>query len=235
MIRARMRWVVLALAAALPLTGAEPTEEMRAKTRDLYLKYSQVPAGQDSLSLKAAAEELLTLPMRRAATQPVPAAATTPPASGSAQAPTVQGSAVVAALPPAPHELDAAAIKALAAAPGADLSLLVAIADGLFMEARLANAAAIYEIVTNQPGEPETLAWATYQLGNCRRKLAPESAVKLYDKVRQEAGDCPWRDAAEASFHLLEWMQAQQLPTLLGVNELAKPAGPAAGPVKEQE
>lgn len=228
MIRARMRWVVLALAAALPLTGAEPTEDMRAKTRDLYLKYSQAPAGQDSASLKAAAEELLTLPMRRAATQPVPAAATTAPASGPAQA-----SVVVAALPPATHELDAAAIKALAAAPGADLSLLVAIADGLFMEARLVNAAAIYEIVTNQPCEPETLAWATYQLGNCRRKLAPESAVKLYDKVRQEAGDCPWRDAAEASFLLLEWMQAQQLPTLLSVNELAKPAGPAARPVKE--
>ncbi|MCY2931781.1 MAG: hypothetical protein NTV86_20280 [Planctomycetota bacterium] len=234
MIRARLGWLALAAAAALPLAGAEPAEEMRAKTRDLYMKYAQAPATQESPSLKAAAEDLLVLPVRRPETRPISPAPTTAPATRP-QEPTPPPAPAVAL----PHEVDPVALKALASAQGIDVSLLAATADGLFTEGRLTSAAAIYEIITNQPCEGETLAWARYQLGNCRRKQAPESAVKLYDKVRQEAADCPWRDAAEASFRVLEWMQTQQLSALLeadrpAAGEPAKPT-PASAPAPAKE
>lgn len=223
---------MLAAAATLPLAGAEPAEEMRSKTRDLYMKYAQSPASQDSPSLKAAAEELLVMPVARAESRP--AAPTTAPASTSRPAqpdPVAQAPAAPTTTAP---EIDPATIKALTTAPGADVSLLAATADGLFVEGRLASAAAIYEALANQPCEPETLAWVTYQLGNCRRKTAPDAAAKLYDKVRQEAADSPWRDAAEASLRLLEWKQTQDLSALLeagkpGAPEVKKPAEPAIG------
>ncbi|MCY2926194.1 MAG: hypothetical protein NT031_12275, partial [Planctomycetota bacterium] len=114
MIHPRAGWLILAAAAALPLAGAEPDLDMRTKTRDLYMKYTQAPAGQDSPALKAAAEELLDLTARRAESRP--AAPTTAPASRPAPIDLVAQAAP--ASQPARHELDPAAIKALATATG---------------------------------------------------------------------------------------------------------------------
>ena len=83
-----------------------------------------------------------------------------------------------------------------------------------------------------RPGDPETAAWATYQLASCRRKQAPDAAVKLYDKVRQESPDCPWRDAAEAGFRTLEWIQVQKIPSATELAELAAPPAPTPPALK---
>jgi hypothetical protein len=214
-------WLIVTAAAVLPLAAAEPIEGTRLKARALYLKYAQAPDDESGPGLQESIDRIPVLPARRPETRPAANPPATRPSTRPADLP-------VPAAPSRRPEMDPKVLKQLGERRGGDLSILVAMADALFTEGRVRSAEAVYEAAMNQPSDPETAAWILHQLATCRRQHDPDGALPLYDKVRQEPADCPWRDSAEAAYRVLEWMRNEKLPSLVESASQADSDGKAA-------
>ncbi len=237
------RWMLILALVVAPATclAAEATSqpapaataELNDGIRRLLRTSSQAPQEQDegAAALQRAIEQLRSIEI---APKRQPQAATQPAAMPGARATTQPGRQPSDA---ASDPIVLATLRRLGAGRAVDPVL---VADELFADGQLEVAGAFYEAALLRSQGDDDLAWALFQLGNCRRKSDPLAAKQAYTELAAKCPDCPWAQAAAMRLKLIEWAEVNKPLDALAEaksavrNGAARPR-PQTQPAKENE
>ncbi len=221
------RWTVLgicltlaALMTAATLSAEEETSRNSDSTqtatglsmRHLWQAGIQAPnekAGSDELKKAILRVRGIRLPIeysRHAA--PTPTKAQKAPFSPTSQpnrAPTTR---------PARKDPEALSKKLKGLSPG-QVAAPAALAESLFQSGHLDSAALFYQVAAANESETEEKAWLLFQAANCRRKVDPPAAAKLYGELVASYPSSPWSSVAKMQMSLIGSQKLNGATTLL--------------------
>ena len=117
----------------------------------------------------------------------------------------------------------------------ADVGDVANLADTLYAAGQQDAAAVFYEMALAQEGAGDK-AWFCFQAANCKQKLDPAAAAKLYGRVQAEFPSSPWAPLAATKARLVEWIR-QSVPesAVADQHSLRDGRPPAEGPASPEK
>jgi hypothetical protein len=172
---------------------------------------------------------------RRRASRPSPAREDKTPAAKGDPPPATQPTTAPATQPATqPAVSPEQALAKLKAAAAKGLTDPIAVANGLYDEGRLADAAEFYRIAADAQPKGQRQAWLLFQMANCQRRIDRQGAAQTFEALRGAYPESCWGRLAAAQKRLIDWRQTNRVDALLAETDDLAPAAPPAKEARPQ-